>query len=164
MHGRASCIFVIRECLRLHHTQYYQDGKRQVDLDFVLTKKQAMQYFLFLYSDVLNISFWYNFHKILLPSTAINNLLVTPYVPCITTFVNLHAIVRQKIIVAVFLGKPWPVPFISYASVKNFRWITTSQQYLKIRHISIFWCHFHYFLLFNAVSKNKNNYNFLIQI
>ena len=25
--------------------EYYNDGKRQVDLDFVLTKKQAMQHF-----------------------------------------------------------------------------------------------------------------------
>ena len=35
-------------------------------------------------------------YKVLLPSTVINNLFVTSCTPCVTTFVNLHTIARQK--------------------------------------------------------------------
>ena len=84
----------------------YKDGKRQLVLDFVLTKKQAMQY-IFLSCIQMFQMFLLGkmFHKVLLSSTAINNLFVTPCAPHITTFVNHHAIVRQKIIIAIFLGQ-----------------------------------------------------------
>ena len=45
--------------------EYYNDGKRQMDLDFVLTKKQAMQHF---FSCIQLFLFGTLFHKVLLIS------------------------------------------------------------------------------------------------
>ena len=98
------------------------------------------------------------FHKILLPSTAINNLFVTPSAPCVTTFVNLHGIGKQKIIVAIFLGQNHGQfhLFLIPAS-KSLGGSPLLSNILTSKTLVGFDAFFCYFLLFNAVSKNKNN-------